>query len=59
MPGNVASQVQSRLNDYLNEKISEARVRIDSLELREGGIYFKGTWPQTITADPPNSNNVP
>ena len=59
VPGNVVSQVQSTLDDYLNEKISEAGVSIDSLELREGGVYFKGTWPKTITADPPNPNDVP
>jgi len=59
VPGNVVSQVQSTLDDYLNEKISEAGVSIDSLELREGGVYFKGTWPKTITADPPDPNDVP
>lgn len=59
VPKNVVDQVQSTISDYLNVKIAEAGVTIDTLELREGGVYFKGTWPQTITADPPNGNDVP
>jgi hypothetical protein len=59
VPGTAVDKVQSALDDYLNQKIAEAGIRIDTLELREGGIYFKGTWPKTITADPPNENDVP
>jgi len=59
VPGNVVDQITSALNDYLNTKIVEAGISIDTLELREGGIYFKGTWPKTTTADAPNPNDVP
>ena len=43
----------------MNKTILEAGISIDSLELREGGIHFKGTWPKTITADAPNPADLP
>jgi roadblock/LC7 domain-containing protein len=52
VPGNVVDTVKTAVNDYLNKKILEAGVTIDTLQLHEGGITFKGTWPKTITADP-------
>jgi hypothetical protein len=33
-------------------------VTIDTLELKEGAIRFKGTWPKTITANPPASADL-
>jgi hypothetical protein len=59
VPGNVVDEVQTTLNGYLNKTIIEAGITIDSLELQEGAIYFKGTWPKTITADAPNPNDIP
>jgi len=59
VPGNVVHQVQTTLDGYLNKTIIEAGITIDSLELQEGAIYFKGTWPKTITADAPNANDIP
>jgi len=59
VPGNVVDQVQTTLDGYLNKTIIEAGITIDSLELQEGAIYFKGTWPKTITADAPNPNDIP
>lgn len=59
VPGNVLDEVQTTLNGYLNKTIIEAGITIDSLELQEGAIYFKGTWPKTITADAPNPNDIP
>ena len=53
VPGNVVDTVKSSLDAYLNKKIVEAGITIDTLQLHEGGIRFKGTWPKTITADPP------
>ncbi|MGA3056684.1 MAG: hypothetical protein ABSE70_01410 [Candidatus Limnocylindrales bacterium] len=53
VPGNVVSTVKNTLDDYLNGKILAAGVTIDTLQLHEGAIRFKGTWPKTITADPP------
>jgi hypothetical protein len=53
VPGNVVNTVKTTLDDYLDGKILAAGVTIDTLELHEGGIRFKGTWPKTITADPP------
>jgi hypothetical protein len=52
VPSNVVDTVKTTLNAYLNKKILEAGITIDTLELHEGGIRFKGTWPKTITADP-------
>ena len=52
VPGNVVDTVKAALNEYLDKKILEAGVTIDTLQLHEGGIRFKGTWPKTITADP-------
>jgi hypothetical protein len=59
VPSGVSDKVKSALDDYLNAKIVEAGISIDRIELREGGIYFKGTWPKTISADPPNPSDVP
>ena len=59
VPGDIADQARTALDAYVNKTIVEAGITIDSLELREGGIYFKGTWPKTITADPPNPADVP
>jgi hypothetical protein len=53
VPGNVVNTVKTTLDDYLDGKILAAGVTIDTLELHEGEIRFKGTWPKTITADPP------
>jgi hypothetical protein len=52
VPGNVVETVKTRLNEYVNQRLLEMGVTIDTLELREGAIRFKGTWPKTITADP-------
>lgn len=59
VPGNVVDQARTELDAYVNKTILEAGITIDGLELREGGIYFKGTWPKTITADAPNPDDVP
>ncbi len=59
VPGNVVNAVKTTLDEYLNGKILAAGVTIDTLELHEGAIRFKGTWPKTITADPPNPAGVP
>ena len=59
VPGNVVDQAETALNDYLNKTIVDAGISIDTVELRDGGIYFKGTWPKTITADAPNAADVP
>ena len=59
VPGDVVNQATTALDTYVNKTILEAGITIDSLELREGAIYFKGTWPKTITADPPNGTDMP
>jgi hypothetical protein len=59
VPSNFVDQAQTELDTYLNASIVKAGITIDALELREGGIYFKGTWPKTITADPPAAGSVP
>jgi hypothetical protein len=59
VPGNIVDQARTELDAYVNKTIIEAGISIDALELREGGIYFKGTWPKTITADAPDPNAVP
>ena len=59
VPGNLVNTVKTTLDEYLNKKILAAGVRIDTLELHEGAIRFKGTWPKTITADLPNPAGVP
>jgi hypothetical protein len=59
VPSNVVDTVKTTIDGYLNKKILAAGVTIDTLELHEGAIRFKGTWPQTIKADPPNPNDVP
>jgi hypothetical protein len=52
VPSNVVDTVKTTIDGYLNNKILETGVTIDTLELHEGAIRFKGTWPKTITADP-------
>ena len=59
VPGNVVDTVRTTLDGYLNATILEAGITIDTLELHEGAIRFKGTWPKTISADPPNPADVP
>ena len=59
VPGNYIDQAETEIGTYMNENIVEAGISIDSLQLREGGIYFKGTWPKTITADAPANGQVP
>jgi hypothetical protein len=59
VPGNIAGEAKTTIEAYLNKTILEAGITIDALELKEGGIYFKGTWPKTITADPPNPADLP
>lgn len=59
VPADVVDQARTQLDAYVNKTILEAGISIDALELREGAIYFKGTWPKTITADAPNPNAVP
>jgi hypothetical protein len=54
VPSNVVDTVKTSLNASLNKKILELGITIDTLELHEGAIRFKGTWPKTITADPPS-----
>ncbi|MGA3058719.1 MAG: hypothetical protein ABSE70_11960 [Candidatus Limnocylindrales bacterium] len=53
VPGDIVRQVEDELNVTLNQMIVNSGVTFDALELREGEIYYKGTWPKTITADPP------
>jgi hypothetical protein len=53
VPGNVVDTVKTAVNEYLDKEILKAGVTIDTLQLHEGGITFKGIWPKTITADPP------
>ena len=53
VPGNVVETVKARVNEYVNQRLLEMGVTIDTLELHEGAIRFKGTWPKTITADAP------
>jgi hypothetical protein len=59
LPGNYVDQAVDEIEAYLNASILKAGITIDALELREGGVYFKGAWPKTITADPPAVNGVP
>ena len=58
VPSDVVDTVKTTLNDYLNQKIVDLGITIDTLQLHEGGIRFKGTWPKTITADPPTDAGV-
>jgi hypothetical protein len=50
VPGNVVDQAVDHFNSVLNREIADNGVSIDTLQLHEGGIRFKGTWPKTITA---------
>ena len=59
VPGNVVDTAKTTIEAYLNKKIIETGVTIDTLELHEGAIRFKGTWPKTITADPPKTTIAP
>lgn len=59
VPGDIVAQAQTEIDAYLNATIVKAGITIDALDLREGGIYFKGSWPKTITADPPAAGSVP
>ena len=51
VPNSIVDTVRTSLSGSLNNKIAQTGVTIDALELHEGAIRFKGTWPKTITAD--------
>jgi hypothetical protein len=53
IPGNIVGWAEDQLNSSLSQMIENSGISIDELELREGEVYFKGTFPQTITADSP------
>jgi hypothetical protein len=59
VPSSYVNQAETEIGAYVNATIVDAGISIEALELREGGIYFKGTWPKSITADPPAPGNVP
>ena len=59
VPGNVLDTVKTSLDTYLNATMLEAGITIDTLQLQEGAIRFKGTWPKTITADAPDPAAIP
>jgi hypothetical protein len=59
VPGNYMTEAEDKLGSYLNKTIATAGITIDAVELTEGQIHFKGTWPKTITADPPATGSVP
>ncbi len=59
VPGDIINRAVDELDGYMNDTIAKAGITIDALELREGEIYFKGTWPKTISADPPAAGQVP
>jgi hypothetical protein len=59
VPGNVLDTVKTSLDTYMNKTMLEAGITIDTLQLQEGAINFKGTWPKTITADPPSGSDIP
>ena len=59
VPGNVLDTVKTSIDAYLNATMLEAGITIDTLQLQEGGVRFKGTWPKTITADAPNPADIP
>ena len=50
VPGDVVNQVVDHFNSVVNSEIADNGIKIDTLELHEGGVRFKGTWPKTITA---------
>ncbi len=59
VPGEIVKQVEDALNTYLNKTILDAGITIDAVELKEGGIHFKGTWPTQVTVDAPSPDAVP
>jgi hypothetical protein len=48
VPDDIVSQVKDQLGLTLDGQILQNGVSIDTLQLVEGGIRFKGTWPKTI-----------
>jgi hypothetical protein len=59
VPSNVLDTVKTSIDAYLNATMLQAGITIDTLQLQEGGVRFKGTWPKTITADAPNPADIP
>ena len=59
VPTDQINEATDKISAYLNDTIAKAGITIDALELREGGIYFRGSWPKTITADPPAQGQIP
>jgi hypothetical protein len=53
VPGNLVEKAEAEISSSLDRWIARTGISIQAVELREGGIYFKGTLPKTISADPP------
>jgi hypothetical protein len=60
IPGDLLTKAQDAVNGYLATRlIGIDGLNIEKLELREGGVYFKGTLPNTLGSDLPKPGQLP
>lgn len=60
VPADLVTKAQDAVNGYLATRLAGiAGLHIDKLELQEGGLYFKGTLPNTFGSDLPKPGQLP
>ncbi len=60
IPGELLTKAEDALSGYLATRlVGIDGLNIEKLELREGGVYFKGTLPNTFGSDLPKPGQLP
>ncbi len=60
IPGDLLTKAQDAVNGYLATRlVGIDGLNMQKLELREGGVYFKGTLPNTFGSDLPKPGQLP
>jgi hypothetical protein len=60
IPADLLTKAEDAVNGYLATRlVGIDGLRIDALQFREGGVYFKGTLPDTFGSDPPKPGQLP
>ncbi len=60
VPADIAAKAEEAVNAYLASRLPTVEgLRIDALELREDGVYFRGTLPSQFGSDAPVPGQLP
>jgi hypothetical protein len=60
IPADLLTKAQDAVNGYLATRLAGIDgLQIDKLQFQEGGVYFKGTLPNTFGSDAPKPGQLP